>query len=361
MASNTAKSITHTGDTGEDLTVTSTSGNTKIESVTFAGNDVSTLNDLTMTGGISMSSNTAESITHTGANNQDLTVTSTSGDTKIESVTFDGTAITTTGAITTGTLFSGQVTTSAGISMSSTSAQSITHAENSNQHLTVTSTSGNTKIESVTFAGNDVSNVDDLTMTGGISMTSTGNEGITHTGRANDRHLTVKSTQGYTIIESVTFNVNGIRDVSDISMSGNLAINSNERGIRVSSLDSNTANAPTNHGNDECEVSYNIGNRKIGLIQLPVRWNNNHNNCRYTSKQTRTYTVSHSMGTSNFLVFLTVQKHPTVSGDNNFMSLGIKSRSSSNFEPYIGNPTNNDHYPGNSNNYEIAYVIIRAT
>merc|ERR1711871_1534439 len=424
MASNTAESITHTGATGEDLTVTSTSGNTKIESVTFAGNDVSTLNDLTMTGGISMSSNTAESITHTGAsnqhltvtstsgntniesvtfagtaitttgaittgtlssgqvttsvgismsstsaqsithagnNNQDLTVTSTSGDTKIESVTFDGTAITTTGAITTGTLFSGQITTSAGISMSSTSAQSITHAGNSGQHLTVTSTSGNTKIESVTFAGNDVSNVDDLTMTGGISMTSTGNEGITHTGRANDRHLTVKSTQGNTKIESVTFSADDISDVSDISMSGNLAINSRERGIRVSSLDSDTEQASTNYHNNNCEVSYDIGNRKIGLIQLPVRYNNNNNNCRYHANQARTYTVSHSMGTSNFLVFLTVQKHPTVHDDNNFMSLGIKSRSTSNFVLYIGNPTNSNHDPGSGNNYETAYVIIRRT
>merc|ERR1711871_1583955 len=106
MASNTAKSITHTGDTGEDLTVTSTNGNTKIESVTFAGNDVSTLNDLTMTGGISMSSTSAESITHEGDTGEDLTVTSTNGNTKIESVTFAGSAITTTGAITTGTLSS---------------------------------------------------------------------------------------------------------------------------------------------------------------------------------------------------------------------------------------------------------------
>merc|ERR1711871_139461 len=121
MSSTTAESITHEGDTNAHLTVTSTNGNTKIESVTFAGNDVSTLNDLTMMGGISMSSTSAESITHEGDTNAHLTVTSTNGNTKIESVTFAGSAITTTGAITTGTLSSGQVTTSAGISMSSTS------------------------------------------------------------------------------------------------------------------------------------------------------------------------------------------------------------------------------------------------
>merc|ERR1711937_214903 len=81
---------------------------------------------------------------------------------------------------------------------------------------------GATTIESVVFTGAAVSSVTTLTMSGdldttagNILLTNTGNKEITHTGGTSG-DLTVKSTSGDTKIESVVF------DENTISMSGSL-------------------------------------------------------------------------------------------------------------------------------------------
>merc|ERR1711904_764044 len=92
------QSITKSGSGA--FTVTSSVGTTKIESVVFTDNAVSSVSTLGMSGDLDTSggdiklTNTGnKGITHTGGGSGDLTVKSTNGDTKIESVVFDGNAV----------------------------------------------------------------------------------------------------------------------------------------------------------------------------------------------------------------------------------------------------------------------------
>merc|ERR1712166_93647 len=79
---------------GSLLTIQST-GDTVIEAVTFDGGAISTVTTLGMSGTLSLTSTSAQAITHTGSGSADLTVSSTNGNTKIESVTFNTGAIST--------------------------------------------------------------------------------------------------------------------------------------------------------------------------------------------------------------------------------------------------------------------------
>merc|ERR1711959_100480 len=141
-----AKAITNTGS--GDLTVSS-GGNTIIESVTFNGGAVSTMTSLTMSGSISTTGNGAKAIENTGSG--DLTVSS-GGNTKIESVTFNGGAVSTMTTLD----MSGHLTNTGGnIYLTNNGAKAITKSGTGD--LTVSSDSTNTLIESVTFNGGAVS------------------------------------------------------------------------------------------------------------------------------------------------------------------------------------------------------------
>merc|ERR1712021_285147 len=106
----------------------------------------------------------------TAANTNDfLTVSSTNGNVKIEAVTFAGQAISTVTTLD----MSGTLT------LKNSGAQIIDH--NHNSLLTIQS-NGNTKIESVTFAGEAISTVSTLEMDGTLSLSGTASQAITHTG-----------------------------------------------------------------------------------------------------------------------------------------------------------------------------------
>merc|ERR1711935_1109442 len=148
---------------GNSLLTIQSDGNTKIESVTFAGEAISTVSTLEMDGTLSLSGTASQAITHTGtaANTNDfLTVSSTNGNVKIEAVTFAGQAISTVTTLDMG----GTLT------LKNSGAQTIDH--NHNSLLTIQS-DGNTKIESVTFAGQAISTVTTLDMSGALTGLTT--------------------------------------------------------------------------------------------------------------------------------------------------------------------------------------------
>merc|ERR1712195_390230 len=117
LTSSNAQAITHLGSGSADLTVFSTNGKVKIEAVTFNIGAISTVTTLGMSGTLSLTSSNAQAITHLGSGSADLTVSSTNGKVKIEAVTFN------IGAISTVTTLGMSGT----LSLTSTSAQAITH------------------------------------------------------------------------------------------------------------------------------------------------------------------------------------------------------------------------------------------
>ena len=185
-------------------------------------------------------------------------------------------------------------------------------------------------------------------------MSSTSARSITHTGTSSN-HLTIQSTAGKTLIESVTF------DGSSISTAGNLKFTSSSNVIQIDTP-TTRADLTSTPSNSDCGGSFSIGHRKAGKLRLPYLYNDGINrNCPYYGNQVRQWTVSHSYGRTDYLVFLTTQVHPAVGGDNNFFTLGVKSISSTNFVFWIGNPTGNGHTPGSGNRYEIGYFVITGT
>merc|ERR1719473_2632249 len=96
------------------------------------------------------------------------------------------------------------------LTLSNTAAQAITHVGGGAAHLTIKSTNGNTIVETVTFADNVITNVDTLTMSGDLTnsagsilLTSANAKAITHTGGSGNLEITSGSNVE---IESVMFN-----------------------------------------------------------------------------------------------------------------------------------------------------------
>merc|ERR1712127_708042 len=181
---------------------------------------ISTVSTLEMDGTLSLSGTASQAITHTGtiANTNDfLTVSPTNGNTKIESVTFAGQAISTVTTLD----MSGALDMGGTLTLKNSGAQTIDH--NHNSLLTIQS-NGNTKIESVTFAGEAISTVSTLEMDGTLSLSGTASQAITHTGTTANTNdfLTVSSTNGNVKIEAVTFAGQAISTVTTLDMSGAL-------------------------------------------------------------------------------------------------------------------------------------------
>merc|ERR1711935_979521 len=154
---------------GNSLLTIQSDGNTKIESVTFAGEAISTVSTLEMDGTLSLSGTASQAITHTGtaANTNDfLTVSSTNGNVKIEAVTFAGQAISTVTTLD----MSGALDMGGTLTLKNSGAQTIDH--NHNSLLTIQS-NGNTKIESVTFNAGAISTVTTLDMSGALTGLTT--------------------------------------------------------------------------------------------------------------------------------------------------------------------------------------------
>eukprot|EP00924_Labyrinthula_sp_SR-Ha-C_P002184 snap_masked-scaffold_19-processed-gene-3.19-mRNA-1 protein AED:0.01 eAED:0.01 QI:0/0/0/1/1/1/3/0/1884 len=220
LSSTSAQTITHTGAASQDLTISSTNGNLILESVTVNGAAVSGVSTVDASGDIALSGTGAQAVTHDGSGGGDLTVSSTNADVVIEAVTFTGAAI--SGASTIAA--SGDVTMSAGnLVLSSTSAQTITHTGAASQDLTISSTNGNLILESVTVNGAAVSGVSTLDASGDIALSGTGAQALTHDGSGGG-DLTVSSTNADVVIEAVTFTGAAISGASTIAASGDVTM-----------------------------------------------------------------------------------------------------------------------------------------
>ena len=256
LTSSSAQSISHTGGGSAHLSIDSTSGNVVVESVSFAGGALSSTsaitvdsthaggaslenakiitadidnkasstalelegvafldatislassigmtNDLTMAGTNSdllMTATGAQAITHTGASDAHLSITSTNGAVNVENWRLTGTAATHTG----------------------TGALSVTSASSGTVQVEGSMFSGDTivqgpgdgplTIEGVVFEDTSVGassitateSITSSKASGGFLLSSTSAQVITHTG-AGDADLTISSTIGKACIESV--------------------------------------------------------------------------------------------------------------------------------------------------------------
>jgi hypothetical protein len=97
LASTGAFLITHTGSSGQNLTIASTTGNVLVEGTTFTGNNISVPGTSTLAGNVSLTGN-SQTVTHSGTGN--LTISSTSGNVLVESTTFAGNDVTIPGDLT---------------------------------------------------------------------------------------------------------------------------------------------------------------------------------------------------------------------------------------------------------------------
>merc|ERR1712127_521594 len=161
---------------------------------------ISTVSTLEMDGTLSLSGTASQAITHTGtiANTNDfLTVSPTNGNVKIESVTFAGQAISTVTTLD----MSGALDMGGTLTLKNSGAQTIDH--NHNSLLTIQS-NGNTKIESVTFAGEAISTVTTLDVSGALDMggTLTLKNSAAQTIHHNHNSLLIIQSDGNTKIES---------------------------------------------------------------------------------------------------------------------------------------------------------------
>merc|ERR1711937_695830 len=228
------KELTHTGGGPGDLTVKSTDGDTKIENVVFDENTISMSGSLTWGGSnILLTKAGAQSIEKSGSG--DFTIFS-NGATTIESVVFTGAAVS---SVTTLDMSGNIDTTGGNILLTNTGNKEITHTGGTSGDLTVKSTSGDTKIESVVFDGNAVSSVSTISMSG--DLTNTGNDilltksGAQSIAKSGSGGFTVSSSVGTTTIENVVFTGNAVSSVSTLDLTGNIRFSANTDGIAATS------------------------------------------------------------------------------------------------------------------------------
>jgi hypothetical protein len=189
-----------------------------LEGVTFLNQAISTVKSLTMSGDLTnsagnilMTSNGAQAITHAGGGSAHLTITSTSGNVVVESVSFAEGVLTSTSAITVD-------------SDVSVSAENVKFTTNAIEHKSGSSNA--LTLEDVTFVNTAISGVttiimeDDLTLENAnsdILMTATGAQAITHTG-ASTAHLSITSTNGAVNVESWKFTGGDVTATSAITI-----------------------------------------------------------------------------------------------------------------------------------------------
>merc|ERR1711937_1098925 len=275
----------------------------------------------------------AQSITKSGSGA--FTVRSSVGTTKIESVVFTDNAVSSVSTLG----MSGDLDTSGGdIKLTNTGNKGITHTGVDTGDLTVKSTNGDTKIESVVFDGNAVSSVSTISMSG--DLTNTDNDILLTKGdaqsiaKSGSGGFTVSSSVGTTTIENVVFTGNAVSSVSTLSLTGNLQFSANTDGIAAASAN-DVVSFNTNAGNNDCSGdTIDIEGRRFGVIRFSWRKSNN-DNCYHAAGTTRTNTVKHDHG-SNYLVFLTT--HQNDGYNSNPLLFGISAHNNGNFEIYHHNP-----------------------
>jgi hypothetical protein len=226
LSSATAQAITHTGASGQNLTISSTNGDVIVESVVFNGGAMSGITTGNFSGDITLSGATTQAITQTGSGN--LTISSTNASVLVESVVFNGGALSGITTLAMGGTLSGVTTAniSSDITLSGATTQAITQTGSGN--LTISSTSANVVVESVTFTGAAISTASTIGMSGtltstggGIALTSASAQTIAHTGGVG-QDLTI-SSGGNVIVDSVIFNNGALSGVTSLAISGALS------------------------------------------------------------------------------------------------------------------------------------------
>jgi len=216
LTSSTAQAITHTGATGQDLTISS-GANVVVEGVTMNTGALSGVSTLAATDDVTLSKNVA-AITHSGTTS--LTIASTSGTVGIESIVFAGDAV--SGVASIG--MSGDLTNSAGdVLLTSSTAQAITHTGAVGQDLTISS-GGNVVSEGVTMNTGAVSGVTTLDATDDVTLAKNA-AAITHSGSTS---LTIASTTGTVAVESVVFSAGAISGVTSVTVSSKQVLGSQQ-------------------------------------------------------------------------------------------------------------------------------------
>jgi|694.fasta_scaffold01586_2 hypothetical protein len=231
LTSESSQSITHTGASGENLVISSTNGNVVVDTVTFNAGAVSSVSTLGMSGTLTLSGN-SQSVSHTGTG--DLTIASVDGNVLVDSVTFNAGAVSSVSTLG----MSGDLSNSAGdILLTSESSQSITHTGASGENLVISSANGNVLVDNVVFNAGAVSSVSTLGMSddlsnsaGNILLTSENSQSITHTG-ASGEDLVISSTNGNVLVDSVIFNTGAVSSVSTLDMSGTLTLSGNSQSV----------------------------------------------------------------------------------------------------------------------------------
>eukprot|EP00946_MAST-07B_sp_MAST-7B-sp1_P003806 g3806.t1 len=150
MTSTSAQAITHTGAATAHLSISSTVGSVVVESWKFTGGAVTSSSDLSIT-----STGSTVSIEGTKFTSDNIDQSSADGPLVVEGVSLQDNAITTSGAITaSGNIYTSKA--NGGLILSATGAQVITHTGASDADLTISSTYGKVCVESICTQGGAV-------------------------------------------------------------------------------------------------------------------------------------------------------------------------------------------------------------
>ena len=283
---------------------------------------------------ILLTNNGDKAITKSGTGS--FIISSSDGTTQIESVVFTGAAVS---SVTTLDMSGNIDTTGGNILLTNTGNKAITHTGGGSGDLTVKSTNGDTKIESVVFDGNAVSSVSTISMSG--DLTNTGNDILLTKGgaqsitKSGSGSFTI-SSNGDTTIESVVFSGNALRvsSVSTLSLTGNIQFSANTDGITAAGANDVTSFSEKS-GNNACSGdSIDIGSKRFGVIRFSRKKSNN-NACYHSAGTTVLNTVNHNHG-SNYLVFLTTHRNDGY--NSNPLLFGISAHNNGNFKIYHHNP-----------------------
>jgi hypothetical protein len=218
------------------LTISSTDNNVQVEDVIFDGDAVSGVSTLGMSGDLTIGGDITKT---TGL----LTISSTDNNVQVEDVIFNGAEV--SGVSTLG--MSGDLTIGGDITKTT-------------GLLIISSTDNNVQVEDVIFNGQNIANIDNINMDGNLTnsnnilLDKASDSNITKSGGGD---LNITNSVGDVNIELVNFGGQNISNVDNINMSGNLT-NSNDILLDKAS-DSNI----TKSGGGDLNITNSVGNVTI--------------------------------------------------------------------------------------------------
>jgi hypothetical protein len=248
LTSANAQAITHTGAGSAHLTISSTSGNVVVESVSFAGGA------LTSTSSITVDSDHANGVSLENARiiSADIDNKAEATALTLEGVSFLDTAISLVSTV----VMTSDLTlenTNSDILMTATGAQAITHTGASDAHLSITSTNGAVNVEDWRFTGAAATH----TGTGALSVTSSSSGTVQVEGAQFSGDTIVQGAgDGPLTIEGVTFE-DGAVGLSSIVAAESITF-SKDNG--VFSLSSTSAQVITHTGAGDADITISSTN-----------------------------------------------------------------------------------------------------